>query len=235
MKPFRFLLLFFLLSSCAFHSGMVSTTPVSEEYIYEDIGFGVCQTSRVFGLGGLSKDAMVLEAKRQLYKNRPLLKNEMYANLTVDFKRTNLLIYNKTVVTVSADIVLKTDSLDFNRFSKNYLNKLENRMDSPLFQIGDTVMDKKQNKGVIIGSEKKDQLRILYSSESNYRTKKVASNRVFAVKETYNGLRIGEKVDYPSKDISGIVVGFSVKGFLLQDKDGATFFCKYSKTETKTP
>ncbi len=77
------ILLAVLISSCSTHFGSMSTPLLDEDYVYEDIAFGVSQTNHFFGIGGLSKDAVVLEAKRQLFLNRPLSKNESYANFRV--------------------------------------------------------------------------------------------------------------------------------------------------------
>ena len=57
------------------------------------------------GIGGLSKDAIVYEAKTNLMHNRPLKKGEYYANVTVDFKRTAILFYASNEVFLHADVL----------------------------------------------------------------------------------------------------------------------------------
>ncbi len=66
-----------VLSSCvATHLRTISSTAVDKPVSYVDVAYGVAQTDKYFALGGLSQDALVLEAKRELYRNRPLKPNE---------------------------------------------------------------------------------------------------------------------------------------------------------------
>ncbi|MFT6174805.1 MAG: hypothetical protein ACJAZC_001863 [Cryomorphaceae bacterium] len=106
-----------VLSSCAFHSGMMNDSASLHGQDFELIGMAVGQsnTTHVIGIGGLDPTGLVLEAKRNMYNLFPLKKGQTYANLSVDFKRSYFIIVNTTKVTVSADIVqfgeLETDSL----------------------------------------------------------------------------------------------------------------------------
>jgi hypothetical protein len=66
---------------------------------------GSSSTTKILGIGGLSKDALVADAKRNLLENYPLKENQTLANISVDFKNSYFLIVYLTKVTVTADIV----------------------------------------------------------------------------------------------------------------------------------
>lgn len=110
MKQFSYLIILFsalLLSSCAFHSGMMTSNANlgNEDFQVLTMGMGSAETQHVFGIGGLDKQALVYEAKKNLYRAYPLGKNQVYANVTVDFKRSNYLIVFTTLATVTADVI----------------------------------------------------------------------------------------------------------------------------------
>ncbi|TSA31017.1 MAG: hypothetical protein D4R64_18890 [Porphyromonadaceae bacterium] len=66
---------------------------------------GTAETTKVFGLGGLAKNALVFEAKNDLMMNYPLKEGQALANVTVDFKNSIIFFVIKQKVTVTADIV----------------------------------------------------------------------------------------------------------------------------------
>lgn len=110
MKPPLFSLVFLLAlltASCAFHSGMMSANlPESgTRFEFKRMAFGRSSVTRVFGLGGLGTEGLVLDAKRDMYRNYPLMKGEAYANVSVDYKNTFIIVAHITEVVVSADIV----------------------------------------------------------------------------------------------------------------------------------
>jgi hypothetical protein len=96
-----------VLTSCAFHYGNTSSNAALTDGDFRIMGIaaGQAATKQVLGIGGLSKDALVLEAKRNMYRNHPLDDGQIYANMAVDYKRTFYLIVVETKVTVSADVV----------------------------------------------------------------------------------------------------------------------------------
>lgn len=97
----------FLLGSCAFHSGVMTSNPnfTSPNHELTALAVGTASTEKIFGIGGLKKDALVLEAKKNLYAVYPLKKGQSYANTSVDLKKAFYLFFSKTTVTISADIV----------------------------------------------------------------------------------------------------------------------------------
>ena len=107
----RKLLLFIIpalfLSSCANHSGMMTGNAHLKDKNFKVVGlaYGSDYTTKVLGIGGLNKDALVLNAKKNLYSNFPLKEGQALANVTVDFKKEWLIFVMKTKVIVSAEIV----------------------------------------------------------------------------------------------------------------------------------
>ncbi len=104
--------LFFLLSGCAIHTGTpLNSTGLDEanfRYVARDLA-GTASTLRVFGIGGLKRDAIVREAKAAMLEGRELQDNQALANLTVNFKWSFYILVSTTDCTVTADIVEFTE------------------------------------------------------------------------------------------------------------------------------
>lgn len=96
-----------LFSSCAVHTGFMNDSASISSNNFKMIRYaeGTSSTTRIFGLGGLAKNALVAEAKKDLIQNNPLKDGQTLANVTVDFKNSFMLFVIKTKVTVTADIV----------------------------------------------------------------------------------------------------------------------------------
>lgn len=105
-----------LLSSCAYHSGMM-TANLPADFDREIIAQaeGQATTVHVIGIGGLDHKHLVTDAKKMLYSNYPLKKGQAYANVVVDQRLFPFLLVNVNQIFVTADIVadpsLKIDSL----------------------------------------------------------------------------------------------------------------------------
>jgi Family of unknown function (DUF6567) len=97
----------FIASSCATHWGMMSgnASLASNNFKMIKIASGSSTATKVFGLGGLGKDALVLDAKKNLMENNPLKDGQALANVTVDFKNSIIFFVMIEKVTVTADIV----------------------------------------------------------------------------------------------------------------------------------
>lgn len=103
----------FTFSSCiGFHSGNISSGPlISANDEYVDIAIGQSQSYYMFYIGGEYYNSMILAAKKDMYKNRPLKKGEYYANFSCDFLKHIILGVVYTIkVTVSADVLKVSDS-----------------------------------------------------------------------------------------------------------------------------
>jgi len=97
----------FATTSCATHLGMMSGSAAlsSNNFKMIRIASGHAQTTKILGFGGLAKDALVFEAKKDLLQNNPLKDGQALANVTVDFKNTIIFFVITEKATVTADIV----------------------------------------------------------------------------------------------------------------------------------
>lgn len=107
LKTLFVILIAGIFSSCATHMGMMqgSASLSTNNFKVIKLASGTSQTTKIFGFGGLGKDALVLEAKKSMLQNNPLKDGQALANVTVDFKNSYLLIVMTQKVTVTADIV----------------------------------------------------------------------------------------------------------------------------------
>ncbi len=214
------------LNSCAVHHGMISSSSVDGNFVYEDIAYGVAQTKLVLGFGGLSQDALVLEAKRELMKNRPLKANEEYLNFTVDFKRSFWPFISKNKVTMSADVIRHTDDSNAEPYSENYLSKLSRlNLSNELFHVGDSVLFKKDKKGVIISMLNKDKVRIQYTTKKDkIRTKSLSIYDIYTINKSYKNYTIDGHYSFPVRrkggenvETGGVIIGIGLKSLLVKD------------------
>ncbi len=229
---------FYLLTSCvSTHNGTMSSSSIGRTVRYEDIAYGVSQSNKYFGLGGASQDALVLEAKRVLIKNRSLRPNEEYANFTIDFKRTYWPFYSQTKVTVSADVVRFTNDTISEAYTENYKNKLLGKsIINGLFNIGDSIFDKNLKGGTILSFEGSDIVRVLYKTKMDkIRTKKMSINNIYTKKKSYNGLKAGEWYGY-SQELQGTetpiatkIIAVGLESFIIMDKKNSLEILKYNK------
>ena len=104
---FAFLAFVFLLSGCASPIGIMSSDAAlgSNNFHYKGIATGSAQTTLIFRIGGLGKEGLVAEAKKDLLTNYPLEDGQALANVTVDFKVSMVLFIVTRKATVTADIV----------------------------------------------------------------------------------------------------------------------------------
>jgi hypothetical protein len=94
-------------SSCGMHHGMGMSNASLSENNFKMVRYaqGSVKTTKIFGLGGLAKNALVAEAKEQMMSSYPLQDGQALANMTVDFKTSIIFFVITTKVTVTADIV----------------------------------------------------------------------------------------------------------------------------------
>lgn len=107
MKPICVLICACTLSGCAIHEGTFDSSVAITNNQFRVVGLaeGYAGTTHILGIGGLSKDALVMEAKQDLYSRYPLAKGMVLANVTVDFRRSFYLVAGSTLVTLSADVI----------------------------------------------------------------------------------------------------------------------------------
>lgn len=233
-KPFLSVLTITLLTACSFHSGSISSTPVPDNVTYEDIAIGVSQAGKLFGIGGVSQDALVFEAKRQLYYQRPLGRNESYANFTIDFKKTVVLFYSRTKVTVTADVIQQHDFPVDSVYSVRYQGKIQQGvLINAFFNVGDSVVDKSASKGVIVSVEDSEKVRITVQNKAGKLKSKVVSiYDIYKNNTTYNELKIGDKIR--TTEDSGTIVYLGLKALLyLDEESGNIYSADYTEIKKK--
>ena len=99
-----------LITSCsATHNGYMSNSAslssANFSYVKQNIK-GDATATYVFGFGGLAKETLVDNAKKQMVDSNPLKSNQTVANVTVNFKTSNYFFVYRTVrCTVTADVV----------------------------------------------------------------------------------------------------------------------------------
>ncbi|WP_066628490.1 DUF6567 family protein [Labilibacter marinus] len=233
-----FLLACVCLASCvSSRSGVISSNSSSKPVVYKDVAYGVAQVDKYFCFGGHKQDASVLEAKREMIKNRPLNKNEEYQNYTIDFKRTYWpLVYSQVKVTVTADVVDFSGNSSQDLYSDVYQAKLIGTTSkSGLFAVGDSVMNSRLKVGTILSLEGNGKIRVLYRSEKDViLTKRVSEDNLFVMNKKYKELETGAyyAIDDPTKDIEiskvTKVLAIGLNELLLDDlKTGRKVKTKY--------
>lgn len=107
MKNALLVLTLLSLYGCAFHSGTFSGSASITNHQFRIAGsaFGYAETNQILGIGGLNKEALVLEAKKNMQAKYPLQKGMTWGNVSVDFKTTYVVVLRKTKVVISADII----------------------------------------------------------------------------------------------------------------------------------
>lgn len=126
MKYLMFVFALLLLNSCAFHRGMITAStnlPNKGTYKYVDVATGYSKAIYIFGIGGLNRDALINEAKRNLYFSYPLQKGQSFENLTLDIKTVLVWPYCKVAVIAIADVLERDSSFQIT-YSKNYSDLL---------------------------------------------------------------------------------------------------------------
>lgn len=115
MKKFvlLFTLCISLLTSCSSvlsgYNSFGSNTVLSQanfDYVKKNIN-GKSDVHYILGFGGNKKESMINEAKQNMLKTNQLKSNQALTNITIDFKTSTvfLLVYQKTVCTINADII----------------------------------------------------------------------------------------------------------------------------------
>ena len=206
-----------VLASCATHYGSISSDIPEGNYIYQDVAHGISQTSNFLGIGGTSKDGLILEAKNDMMKNRPLSAGESYINYTLDIKETIYPFYSTKKVTLSADVI-KFSGENSERYSDNYRNKVFGKeIKNELFSVGDTVIYNKHAKGRIIAFETNEKVRIQVSGE-NFKTKRLSVNDIFTTKKDFHEFSVGDHYNFMhgEEQIDGKIIALGLKKLIIK-------------------
>jgi heptaprenylglyceryl phosphate synthase len=101
------------LSSCATmlsgYNSFGTTTVLNAanfDYVKKNVS-GKSEVKYILGLGGNKKEAMINEAKQELFANHPLKANQALANVTIDYKNKMVFgnLIQKVTCTINADVV----------------------------------------------------------------------------------------------------------------------------------
>ncbi|MGB0522147.1 MAG: DUF6567 family protein [Flammeovirgaceae bacterium] len=139
MKQLTWLLFIIICASCTSHIGSISggsAAITSNNFSAVRFAFGSASTAHFLGIGGNQKDALVLEAKRNLYLNCNLKPGQAIGQTTIDFKKTLIFPFSTTKVTVSAEII---DFSDSTKIESN-LKEFTHGKTSPKFELGEHVI-----------------------------------------------------------------------------------------------
>lgn len=209
-------------TSCAFHSGMMTGNAAitNSNFRYLGLAKGTVTTTHFLGVGGLKKDALIFEAKKDLLRRYPLRKGQALANVSVDMKRTFAFIVMKTRATVTADIVDYNVSNVSNEFDEiNATHKIDDLQYSLVgCNTTDTVLFKYQGsyeKGLIMGFYS-NYVKLKYFPGPGVDFVKSVSNEDILVITKYPnnvsdfGFEVGDKVKFLSPKgnvVEGVVFG----------------------------
>lgn len=178
-----------LLSSCAYHIGTVgggSAVITDANFSHVDFAYGTARTTHFFGIGGAQKDALVLEAKRNLYLNYKLQPKQAIGQTIVDFKRTIFFPFLFTKVTVSAEIIdFSSDQVNTSLTEEN-LDRFAGSSPSGGCAPGDTVgylsrgetLDARVLNLKDRGNKKSKYTIQYYDRKNRFKTKEVSSSRL---------------------------------------------------------
>ena len=153
LRLLAFVSIIISLNSCAIHTGYMnnsaSLSQANFKYVQSGI-MGTANTTHFLGIGGLTRSAIVEEAKHNMLKNRPLRHNQALANITVNWKTGFYFIISTRKCIVTADVVEfyskyntdieKTESVHSDIESTTLIKKKEISISKPLFKIGDKVL-----------------------------------------------------------------------------------------------
>ena len=260
MKKFVYPIIILLFTSCmAFHTGTVNFTPLfSPKDRYIDVASGYACTTYFLGIGGLSKDALVYEAKTALMKNRPLKPGEYYANVTVDFKKTVCILSTASnEVFIHADVLTTNPDTSLLANGHNNFNKIENKfipvtyvkkVGKDTFYVGENIIYCNPDEGIyefkyfkitsFLDKEKVSLKNIEKEGEIN--TIINVKDLIYSMDKERNGFRYGDSVSYPSrkpfsnKIASGKIIATSVNQVVVLEGK-RTFELKYQELTKINP
>lgn len=216
-----------LLSSCvAYQMGTTTPSTAGEKVIYTDFAVGTAQSNRIFGLGGMRKDALILEARRQMVTARPLLDDEEYEHITTDIKHSFILMVYRTKVTMSADVVKHVPDTKGIRYTERYKEKVfQNSAKDSTFHVGQSIVTSLGVQGVI--------LKNLNSTQSLIQTKNaygeiitriISHKKLFSIEGEWKGYSLGESIvikpEIDLEPIHGTIIGIGKERLLVKDALG---------------
>jgi len=226
------ILLLSVLSSCAIHYGNTSSSAAltNGDFGIMDLASGEAKTTHVFGIGGLKKEALVLEAKRNMYRKYPLDDGQIYANLAVDYKRAFYVVAVETKVTVSADVVQFSptqEQKETDIFSKEILS---NQNDAEAESSFDRLELLNEEVGVLVGDDFRKMTLKKEIGKKRYEVMATDSSVFIYRREMIYFLKNGERFTHtvePGEEVlwnhedeekSGNVIGINQESLLIESQ-----------------
>jgi hypothetical protein len=198
-----------IFSSCAFHhGGMQSSASLTDgNFMVVKLATGRAAVTRVLGLGGVSTEALVFDAKQNLYQNFPLEQGQVLANITVDFKRGFYLFWDNTIVTVTGEIIEFSNppKVDF----KNKALLLRSASTQGRFSLEHEVIVKNYDgyrKATIVDFDGKSSIIRFMDHKNRLRFKTFNPEMIFVLENdtSLTQFQIGETVKVPYRYIEGV-------------------------------
>jgi hypothetical protein len=249
----HFLLVFIAASlfSCSYHTGSLTTQNpyLDKNFEFVDMAVGYSKASYFLGIGGLKKDALVNDAKRNLYMSYPLLPNQTFQNLTLDFKTTYIWPYKKNEAFIVADVVEYDTSINisFNPQYKSFIKQkdLDTLKGFQLYEDIYVYQDFYAAPGKIIKFKKNKAETFCIDSKGNIQFDNSKFDNIFK-KENFeiiskgHILKIGDKVSFTSNAPGsetyygeGKILGLNERYALIRNNRNKTF--KVKKGEINFP
>ncbi len=231
-------LLSFMLFSCvAYQEGSTTAYTASENVIYNDLAIGTSQTNRILGFGGIRKDALLFEAKRQMITTRPLEAGEEYQNITIDVKHSFIILLHRTKVTMTADVVKHVSEEVNERYSAQYKEKvfINNHSDS-LFQVGRIVVFENGKEGMVLQNKNSKKSIVQFKNRhGEIVTRKMSQNKIFTTIGNWKGFKVGDsfliKESFSEPSIQVTLIGISKNRALIRDPMGIVYSVKFQTAE----
>jgi hypothetical protein len=237
MKYLIFITVLVFFSSCAYHGGMITSTPnlqAGQKYEYVDMAFGYSTCMYFLGLGGIGKGALISQSKAKLYSSYDLQPGQSFENLTLNTKFTIVGPYSKFEVLAVADI-LQRDTSFVVSYNKNYIDMLGKPSldktymfdENEVVKVLDEVSKKVFPARILKVGNRKSKI-ILLSGIDSFKVQKCANNNLFKLKPLQNfriknDIQLGDTVFYSKVygniqfvDIQGIIIGFNAKQVLVK-------------------
>jgi hypothetical protein len=189
-KLFLFILVILTLTSCVtFHNGNVSSSSYDLEENVRAVGlaYGISSYYTILGMNGHRKDAMIMDAKRNMYEAFPLQPGQAYANYTLDIKSTVFFVGRTVKVTVSADIVEKgVDKISPTKVSE----KINSFYGSESLKVGEKILFSGSGylsqEAVILKVKRNGAVKIgVLNFEGNFQLKTINNSDALSFRECY--------------------------------------------------
>ena len=208
-----------IISSCSYHLGTTgagSAMITNDKFATIDFAYGTAKTVNAFGIGGNKKEALVLEAKRNLYLNYDLKPGQALGNITVDFKRTFFLFFLITKVTYSAEVIDFSANAQDLELSRANLQRFTNQPAQSEFDFGESIIYVQKGDtitGRILGSHKGRVIIQFFDANNNFKTKRVWPTQIrYTAKKTQPLNSSAPDKLYTPQNRTGKLIKFRYRG-----------------------